>query len=121
MDARVVEVPHDLDERLGAAMGGHRESPGVLVEGRVAAGVAGEELACLLDRVTIAEVAEAANVSVNTIFNYFSTKEELFFDRAEEVIDEPCRIVRERRPGESVVDALRRSFREAIKKAAGVA
>jgi AcrR family transcriptional regulator len=66
------------------------------------------------DRVTLAEVAEAANVSVNTIFNYFSTKEELFFDRAEEVIDMPSRIVRERRRGEAIVRALRRGFREAI-------
>jgi AcrR family transcriptional regulator len=67
------------------------------------------------DRVTIAEVADAANVSVNTIFNYFKTKEELFFDRAEEVIDIPSRIVREREPGESVVAALHRGYRDAIK------
>jgi len=67
------------------------------------------------DRVTVAEVAEAANVSVNTIFNYFQTKEDLFFDRAEEVIDAPSRMVRERRPGEPVLHALRRGFRNALK------
>src|SRR5689334_9757687 len=49
------------------------------------------------DHVTIAEVAAAANVSVNTIFNYFANKEELFFDRGEEVAEEPSRIVRDRR------------------------
>jgi AcrR family transcriptional regulator len=32
-----------------------------------------------LDDVTIAEVAAAADVSVNTVFNYFSTKEDLLF------------------------------------------
>ncbi|MDF2692123.1 MAG: Transcriptional regulator, TetR family [Labilithrix sp.] len=69
------------------------------------------------DRVTIAEVAEAANVSVNTIFNYFSTKEELFFDRAEEMVDMPSRIVRERRRGEPIVRALRRGLRQAIEAA----
>ncbi len=67
------------------------------------------------DQVTLAEVAEAANVSVNTIFNYFATKEELFFDRAEEVLEEPSRIVRERRPGESVADAMYRAGREGLR------
>lgn len=64
------------------------------------------------DRVTVAEVAEAAGVSVNTIFNYFATKEELFFDRGEEVGGEPARMVRARRPGEPVLAALERGLRE---------
>ncbi|MFI5909538.1 TetR/AcrR family transcriptional regulator [Dactylosporangium sp. NPDC051541] len=38
------------------------------------------------DKVTVAEVGEAARVSVNTVFNYFATKEDLFFDRQDEVI-----------------------------------
>ena len=32
------------------------------------------------DAVTVAEVAEAAGVSEKTVFNYFPTKEDLFFD-----------------------------------------
>ena len=32
------------------------------------------------DHVTVAEVAEAADVSEKTVFNYFTTKEDLFFD-----------------------------------------
>lgn len=67
------------------------------------------------DEVTVAEVAEAAQVSVNTVFNYFATKEELFFDQAEEVEDAPSRMVRERRAGESAVDALHRRFQEMMK------
>lgn len=67
------------------------------------------------DQVTVAEVADAADVSVNTIFNYFATKEELFFDQGSEVIDAPSRIVRERRAGESVIDALQRAYAEAAK------
>ena len=35
------------------------------------------------DNVTVAEVAEAANVSKMTVFNYFPRKEDLFFDRQE--------------------------------------
>ena len=37
------------------------------------------------DAVTLAEVAEAAGVSVKTIFNYFGSKEELFLDREEQL------------------------------------
>jgi len=38
------------------------------------------------DAVTVADVAEAARVSVNTVFNYFPTKEDLFFDRQDVVV-----------------------------------
>jgi AcrR family transcriptional regulator len=72
------------------------------------------------DHVTLAEVATAANVSVNTIFNYFASKEELFFDRGEEVAEEPSRIVRERRPDESVIDAIRRVYLAAIREHTGL-
>jgi AcrR family transcriptional regulator len=71
------------------------------------------------DRVTIAEVAEAAQVSVNTVFNYFATKEDLFFDRAAEVEEAPSRLLRGRRPGESLVDVLRRGLREGLRPQGG--
>lgn len=67
------------------------------------------------DAVTVAEVAAAANVSVNTVFNYFSTKEELFFDRGAEFSNWPSQVIGERRRGESAVGALRRAFRKFIK------
>ncbi|MEU4831293.1 TetR/AcrR family transcriptional regulator [Streptosporangium sp. NPDC023615] len=66
------------------------------------------------DNVTVAEVARTADVSVNTVFNYFRTKEDLLFDRQEEVVDLPSRVVRERRPGESALQALRRDFLDAV-------
>ncbi|GAA3385833.1 TetR/AcrR family transcriptional regulator [Cryptosporangium minutisporangium] len=66
------------------------------------------------DRVTVAEVARAADVSVNTVFNYFPTKEDLFFDRQAEVEDLLAAIVRNRRPGESAVGALRRAMVEGV-------
>ncbi|MEU7858146.1 TetR/AcrR family transcriptional regulator [Nonomuraea sp. NPDC049141] len=66
------------------------------------------------DNVTVAQVARAADVSVNTVFNYFGTKEDLFADRQNEVVDLSSRVVRERRPGESIVAAFRRDFIDAL-------
>ncbi|MFB4282801.1 MULTISPECIES: TetR/AcrR family transcriptional regulator [unclassified Nonomuraea] len=66
------------------------------------------------DNVTVAEVAQAADVSVNTVFNYFSTKEDLFADRQELAVELPQQVLRERGPGEGVVRAFRRDFLDAI-------
>ncbi|MEU1428952.1 TetR family transcriptional regulator [Nocardia sp. NPDC005746] len=66
------------------------------------------------DKVTVAEVARAANVSVNTAFNYFPTKEDLFFDRQDEVVDRLAAAVRDREPGESAAAAVRRSFLDRV-------
>jgi AcrR family transcriptional regulator len=60
------------------------------------------------DHVTVAEVAEAAGVSEKTVFNYFPTKEDLFFDEVDEREARLISVIRERREGESIVAALRR-------------
>ncbi|WP_406198182.1 TetR/AcrR family transcriptional regulator [Kitasatospora sp. NBC_01560] len=59
------------------------------------------------DQVTVVEVARAAGVSTNTVFNYFPTKEDLFFDRQDEVVARLATVVRERPAGSSAVDAVR--------------
>ncbi|MEV8117792.1 MULTISPECIES: TetR/AcrR family transcriptional regulator [Streptomyces] len=66
------------------------------------------------DEVTVAEVAEAADVSVNTVYNYFPAKEDLFLDRQEEVIDHPSLLVRERAPGQSAAEAVLGAIRQDI-------
>jgi AcrR family transcriptional regulator len=66
------------------------------------------------DRVTVAEVAEAADVSVNTVFNYFRTKEDLFFDRQDVAVESMGRVVAARPPGQSAVEALRRDYLDAL-------
>ena len=60
------------------------------------------------DRVTVAEVAEAADVSEKTVFNYFPTKEDLFFDEVEAREAALAGAIRGRRAGESIPAALRR-------------
>src|SRR3954471_24179628 len=58
------------------------------------------------ERVTIAQIAAAADVSVKTVFNYFPTKEDLFFDRADELLEGLLRTIRERPPGTTITAAL---------------
>lgn len=59
------------------------------------------------DHVTVAEVAAAAGVSEKTVFNYFPTKEDLFFDEVPARQQALVNAVRDRAKGESVLDALR--------------
>lgn len=61
------------------------------------------------EHVTVAEVAEAAGVSEKTVFNYFPTKEDLFFDEVDEREAALVAAIRGRRPDESIVAALRRN------------
>ncbi|MEV7883610.1 TetR/AcrR family transcriptional regulator [Streptomyces sp. NPDC002817] len=64
--------------------------------------------------VTIAEVAEAADVSVNTVYNYFPAKEDLFFDRSSGVVEQLSRWVRGRDVGESAARAVLRELRAEV-------
>ncbi|MFF1699246.1 TetR/AcrR family transcriptional regulator [Streptomyces sp. NPDC058257] len=66
------------------------------------------------DHVSVAEIAEAAEVSKMTVFNYFGTKEGVIVSPMEEHVGDPARAVRERRPGQSAVDAMRGQFLEQI-------
>ena len=58
------------------------------------------------DHVTIAEVARAADVAVQTVFNYFPTKEDLVYWRLSTFEEELLAAVRERPPGRSAIEAF---------------
>jgi AcrR family transcriptional regulator len=58
------------------------------------------------EHVTLAQIARAADVSVKTVFNYFASKEDLFFDRAEELLEGLVATIRERPAGQTVLGAL---------------
>jgi AcrR family transcriptional regulator len=57
--------------------------------------------------VTVAEVAREANVSEGTVFNYFPTKEDLFYSGMESFEEALIEAVRTRAPGRSVLAAFR--------------
>ena len=59
------------------------------------------------DAVTIADVAAAADVAVQTVFNHFETKEALFFDGRTPWVEGVVAAVAERPPGTSALTALR--------------
>src|SRR3954470_24469510 len=55
------------------------------------------------DAVTVGEVARAADVSEKTVFNYFPTKEDLFYSGMEAFEERLLGAVREREPGETAL------------------
>ena len=71
------------------------------------------------DAVTIADVAREADVAVQTVFNHFSTKEDLFFDGRAPWVDGPADAVRSRRPGVAPLTALRAYILELVETRIG--
>lgn len=66
------------------------------------------------DEVSIADVARAARVSEQTVYNYFPTKPDLVFDRADEVLERMRAAVAGRDSHQSPADAMRNVIFEDI-------
>jgi AcrR family transcriptional regulator len=62
------------------------------------------------DQVSVAEVAREAQVAVATVFNYFPSKEDLFYGRLEAFGTRLTDAISAREPGEPVLAAFRRSL-----------
>jgi AcrR family transcriptional regulator len=58
------------------------------------------------DHVTVGDIARDANVSEKTVFNYFPTKEDIFFDEVPERLKALTDAVRARRPEQSLVETM---------------
>ena len=64
------------------------------------------------DKVTVAEIAREAQVAEATVFNYFPSKEDLFYSRFEAFSARLADAVRDREPGEPALAAFRRALLE---------
>ena len=59
------------------------------------------------EHVAVLDVAAAADVSEQTVYNYFPTKQDLVFDREEDLVDRLTGLIRTRPPGTSPAAAIR--------------
>src|SRR5206468_4000581 len=59
------------------------------------------------ERVAVSEIARAAEVAEQTLYNYFPTKEQLVTDREEQIQDRLCDLIRSRPPGVTPAAAVR--------------
>jgi AcrR family transcriptional regulator len=66
------------------------------------------------DDVSVAEIAEAADVSKVTVFNHFPAKADMVFELADERRPQPAVVIRERPPGASAVEAVRDYYLQAL-------
>ena len=62
------------------------------------------------DAVTVADIASTADVAVQTVFNHFATKEDLFFAGRTPWVEAPAEAVRGRGPGEVPIAALQNAL-----------
>jgi AcrR family transcriptional regulator len=72
------------------------------------------------DDVTVAEIADAANVSVKTLFTYVRSKEELLFADEPNVLDAVVAAVRARRVGQTPLVAAATALLTAVDEASPV-
>jgi AcrR family transcriptional regulator len=68
---------------------------------------------------TIADIAAAADISPRTFFSYFPSKEEAVFAQFESAFAEFDRVMRERPPGVTALEAMRTWIMEAARKYMG--
>src|SRR3712207_6628936 len=66
------------------------------------------------EAVTIADIAAAADVAVQTVFNHFESKEALFFDGRTPWVHEAVAAVTDRLPGSDPVAAYRAWLESAV-------
>jgi len=86
---------------------GHRETKKRRTRATIATHADGLFATHGYDAVTVTDVARAAGVAPATVFNYFGTKEQLFFDRADGLREAMLAAVRERPAGCPVAAAFR--------------
>jgi AcrR family transcriptional regulator len=59
------------------------------------------------ENVVVGDVARAADVAEQTVYNYFPTKEQLVTDREQQIQEQLCLLIRSRPPGSTPAAAIR--------------
>lgn len=85
---------------------GLREAKKLQTRQAIAAAAMGLFVRRGFDHVTVGEIAREAGVSEKTVFNYFPTKEDIFFDEVPEQMEELVEAIRDREPADRVIDVL---------------
>jgi AcrR family transcriptional regulator len=85
---------------------GRREQKKAQMRERIAEVASGLFAARGYDEVLVLDVARAADVSEQTVYNYFPAKQDLVLDRAEEIRLRYGVVVRDRTPGTSPAEAI---------------
>lgn len=68
------------------------------------------------DRVTVAEIADAVDLSAKTVFAYFPAKEDLIFDGESEMFEAVLSAIRDREPGSTPLEAMASVLREVARE-----
>jgi AcrR family transcriptional regulator len=71
------------------------------------------------EHVSVSDVAKAAEVSAQTVYNYFPAKERLVLDRDDELRDRLTNLIRSRPPGISAAAAIREEAHSASRRESG--
>ncbi|XVU22739.1 TetR/AcrR family transcriptional regulator [Actinoplanes sp. CA-054009] len=66
------------------------------------------------ERVTVSEIARAAEVAEQTLYNYFPTKEQLVIDREQEIVERLSELIRSRDTTTSPAAAVREYVMQSI-------
>src|ERR1700675_4532678 len=66
------------------------------------------------EHVAVADVARAAEVAEQTVYNYFPTKEQLVTDREQQIQDRLCDLIRSRPPATNPAAAVREFILEGV-------
>jgi AcrR family transcriptional regulator len=99
---------------MATAEPGRRERKKLATRRHIAVTAIGLFLARGFDEVSVAEIAEAADVSKVTVFNHFPAKADMVFELADERRPQPALVIRDRPPGVSAIEAVRDYYLQAI-------
>ena len=73
------------------------------------------------EHVAVTDVARAAEVAEQTVYNYFPTKEQLVTDREQQIQDRLCDLIRSRPPAVTPAAAIRGFVLESVDAIRGIA